>query len=682
MAPSRGLESEPLLWRRRDRARAPSVLAVVASLAGLAALAARSSTRGAELVFDERDAFVTSFAVVDPRERNEHKRVAVATLRLGGGASVAVRYTPEGSALPPLWSRAVLVDAGPSDGGDVRVDVPLLRLRARHNYTAELFVELGGGGGARARARARFATSSTSCGALSDGALVEVVDGSSFSFEVLVTAWVEPSCASWEGLVALDAEGYCVWHYEVDEPGPVSQLEGGDLVFLTGGNMLMMQDRAVRVDTDTHATRSESSGRETTWTAGGGCGCAERCVWVSHECRVVRDAAGRERVLVEADSYVESPFAREGLEIDGERVRPEVVHGYAFNLWDPADDGGEGEWTELVDLTEAFRKYPTGGMMQFAIHGAAQEIAYTCDDDDDDDDGDGDGSEGARRRRRAAAAGFWSDDDAADGGYMDGALSAAQRARWNASGAGDASWRTFNLYHASSGDVYGGWLLVCTLRNANALLAFNVSGGGAALLWTLAAPGALASDFDDADGSVDFYMPHAVELLSETSLLVMDDGGSRRGCANFSETSSERDAACWSRALEIELDLDAMTARVSREWEAPLSDYSYSYGSARYDALAERDYFNVIGGNVNYLGDVGGGDDRYLVAMPDIVNASYRAWELQTAASGDGFDEVGELYFSAAHQLASNGNYRMTPLKSLSGESSASPLVVAERGAR
>ena len=421
--------------------------------------------------------------------------------------------------------------------------------------------------------------------------------------------------------------------------------------------MLMMQDhRARRHGHARDAQRVER--RETTWTAGGGCGCAERCVWVSHECRVVRDADGRERVLVEADSYVESPFAREGLEIDGERVRPEVVHGYAFNLWDPADDGGEGDWAELVDLTEAFRKYPTGGMMQFAIHGAAQEIAYMRDDDDDDDDDDGGGGEargggGARRRRASGAtttrptAGTWT------------AREAQRRGGTRAARA--TSWRTFNLYHAPSGDVYGGWLLVCTLRNANALLAFNVSGGGDAAVGCRARG---AGDRLDAAGQgVDFYMPHAVELLSETSLLVMDDGGSRRGCANFSETSSERDAACWSRALEIELDLDAMTARVSREWEAPLSDYSYSYGSARYDALAERDYFNVIGGNVNYLGDVGGGDDRYLVAMPDIVNASYRAWELQTAASGDGFDEVGELYFSAAHQLASNGNYRMTPLK-------------------
>ena len=44
-----------------------------------------------------------------------------------------------------------------------------------------------------------------------------------------------------------------------------------------------------------------------------------------------------------------------------------------------------------------------------------------------------------------------------------------------------------------------------------------------------------------------------------------------------------------------------------------------------------------------------------------------------------GFEEVAELTFSKAHQTSTNGNYRMTPLKSLKGESSTAPLPIAEQ---
>ena len=174
-------------------------------------------------------------------------------------------------------------------------------------------------------------------------------------------------------------------------------------------------------------------------------------------------------------------------------------------------------------------------------------------------------------------------------------------------------------------------------------------------------------------------MPHAVEVLSETSLLLMDDGGDRPGCTHMSVTNSETDAPCWSRALWIELDTDEWTAHIAREWAQPDADYSYSYGSAEYATMSTADDFNLIGGSVNYLGDVGGGDDRYLVAMVDIVNASYHAWELRAEADDDGaFELVAELSYDNDHAVVTNGNYRLTPVLTLKGESSTPPLRVAE----
>ena len=111
---------------------------------------------------------------------------------------------------------------------------------------------------------------------------------------------------------------------------------------------------------------------------------------------------------------------------------------------------------------------------------------------------------------------------------MDGAVPADDGAGAVLPGKGaDEEWRTINLWHASSGDVYGGWLLVCTLRNSNALLAFNVSEAldTPVLLWTLASPNGLESDFTTVDGEIAFYMPHAVQIYSETEFAFIDDGG-------------------------------------------------------------------------------------------------------------------------------------------------------------
>jgi hypothetical protein len=606
----------------------------------------------------------------------------------GKTARLAVRYSPEASALRPLWSRVVEVAATDAGGSELlRVELPLHRLRARAKYTAELFVKLDDGDDAVAgrSTTTEFHTSDVeACSAFGHGAVADVVeytdddDAEGFSFEVLITAWIQSSCADWEGLVALDGEGWVVWYYNVSNPGPVGQLSGGDLVFLSGGVSLIQQYNAMRVDTDTHAMRSFSEGKAETWTAGGGCSCSGRCVWLSHEMRVVPGADGHEFVITERDTYVESPFGSEGIVVDGQIVVPQILHGYAYDLWAPADDGGEGTWGTLTDLTQSYQKFPHAkGMMNYGIQAAALDQAYTCGADDDTGEQNPDVVAATTRRGLRAASGFWGNDDY-DGGYMDGAIDVNATA--SSAALEQDAWRTFNLWHASSGDLYGGWLFVCTLRNANAVLAFNVSNGNATLLWTLASTGALESDFVAKDGQeMNFYMPHAIEIISETQFMFIDDGGSRKGCKAYSNTNSKTDASCWSRAVMMGIDTDTWKAEIVREWAYPMYDYNYSSASAEYSAMAAEDDFNLVGGNINYLGDLGGGTDRYLVAFSDIVNASYRAFELKISSDDNSkFELVAELSYSNSHAEVTVGNYRMTPLLHLSGESSTAPFPVKD----
>ena len=61
-------------------------------------------------------------------------------------------------------------------------------------------------------------------------------------------------------------------------------------------------------------------------------------------------------------------------------------------------------------------------------------------------------------------------------------------------------------------------------------------------------------------------MPHAVEVLKynatsqATTIAFVDDGGSRPGCVGISQTSTQHDAPCWSRALVVDLSFAGSAA--------------------------------------------------------------------------------------------------------------------------
>ena len=206
------------------------------------------------------------------------------------------------------------------------------------------------------------------------------------------------------------------------------------------------------------------------------------------------------------------------------------------------------------------------------------------------------------------------------------------------------------------------------------------------LLWTLSSTGVLKSDFT-ARGhkEMNFYMPHAVEIISETQLMLIDDGGDRPGCVTMSSTSTNTDLPCWSRAIVIEFDTDKWEAEIIREWASPVADDAYSskvtagLDDDPYANMAETDDFNLVGGNINYLGALGGGVDRYLVAFSDTANATYKAFELTvTAENPHEFELRAELQFSKEHAEVAMGNYRMTPLMHIHGEKSEATLTVSE----
>ena len=250
------MESAPLVASQQPavaaprRARAPLVgLLVAVALAGFAAHSSvtRSSASPRLAAADSRAAaaaapstatathMVSNFTVIDHDGANRLKRIAVATLQssalAGRTAKLAVRYAPEGSALAPLWSAAVEVAAATDGAKELRVELPLHRLRGGANYQAELFVAFAdddAGASAAMSSTASFFTNGPGnnavevCDQFHTGTPVADVfsragaDEKGFTYEVIITGWIEQACNEWEGLVALDAEGYVVWCVRVN----------------------------------------------------------------------------------------------------------------------------------------------------------------------------------------------------------------------------------------------------------------------------------------------------------------------------------------------------------------------------------------------------------------------------------------------------------------------------------
>ena len=138
----------------------------------------------------------------------------------GGGdddqqVDVTIEYAPAGAAgvNMTLWTRVLTKTA---DGSTTHV-VDLFRLRAKQHYTATLYARASASGddgaAATALASATFHSPSFACGDAFDGAspYASEVKGAPGWGLLFTSATV--CLPTWQGVVALDAEGYVVWGY-------------------------------------------------------------------------------------------------------------------------------------------------------------------------------------------------------------------------------------------------------------------------------------------------------------------------------------------------------------------------------------------------------------------------------------------------------------------------------------
>ena len=640
-----------------------TLLRAVFAVAALLTLATRIIPAGvrAELGFStfEDVSAVLGFSSTDSPRAFRHAVRARMRVRAGERWAVAVRYAPRSAtALPPLWSTVANVSAVRS-AAVVEVDFSLARLRPATEYHATLFARrLDGGlrvardGAPRAAGRLDFATAATGCAAFDNGSLALRTAGVA-SYEVLLTPWRQDDCVAdalagdqWQGLLGLDAEGFAVFAHAVDTPGPAQQLGGGDLVMLAGGAQMLAQDVILRLAPDgTEVARSGPP--DGLWTGPRGCVCASRCVTFSHEAREVA-IDGKSYVITELASYSPSPFGAEGVVVDGVRMRPDLLMYENPWVWDGEGDGAE-HWTQLVDLAADFAVVPRSRMSEPVAY-SNDWLNVTCPgpgaSDDDDDP------------HRSLPTG---------NGHRS-----------------NSTMLVSDVLHTSSVDVRDGVLAV-TMREVNAIAAFSLA--TRELLWLVASPGTVHVDGKSLALAAEdeFYAPHMISWLDAERFMFLDDGTTRRGCsAEFASWVASVDpsdvrenvsepfttSACWSRAVVMRVDVAAGEAAIESQFEWPIPDAAYASGSEALSEMAVRDVSNVIGGALWQIP----GSAHFLVGFVDTMSGPDLIWEVAFPVSGD-VQVYAAMEISGDHGFAgAPGLYRVTPIRSLDGESATSPI--------
>ena len=257
---------------------------------------------------------------------------------------------------------------------------------------------------------------------------------------------------------------------------------------------------------------------------------------------------------------------------------------------------------------------------------------------------------------------------------------------------GNATRTALDYHHASSISVGRDGAMYVALRNLNVV--FCLGAGGEGLRWTIAATPQL-SDYTFERDVDKFYTPHSVVELADGRIAMIDDGNSRPGCNHQSGY-----AGCWSRAVIYELNGKTKVCKLVWQFADPygLNGASQTDGLdaqnttghnvsaadvSRLSSIAStedvyrkevetRDLFNWDGGSINRLEN-----GRLLVAFTSpyssrTFNPEYSMVAYEVDPEGVAVTSI--VVPAGTEQLEKQGAYRFIPWKSALGESASAPF--------
>ena len=498
----------------------------------------------------------------------------------------AVRYAPTaGSSLPALWTAATRTVAS----------LDLYRLRPATAYAAELFRSCDADE-PELVASATFTSRATGFLRFDGAPYADVRGAPSWALGSLATfpGFEASDSKVFEGLFAIDAEGWVVWAYAACAPEAWDRTASGSVVVLSraGGGCAGAVRRGdapaafekLRADgetVDAATSRINVVAVDGTLEAQHLATCGgppSNFSAVSHEARVLDDG----RIATTSYSVRIGTVATQ--DPDGTTISYGLVASSLIDVWDPAT----GAFETLYDLAD-LAPLPFGRTL----------------------------------------AGRWNAVRASCGPQAEDAL---------------------DYHHVSSVSVSEttGDFIVAS-RNLDAVWSLRADGSGAR--WTLDA--AAFADAGDA-----FAAPHAARQLGDGSLLLVDDGNSRPGCAAIADDDL---SPCYSRVARYEQD--------DGSWRLA---WAFAFPEAADSPAARaKDVFNAVGGSVAPRD--GGGYVVGFTSLADRDGAVPGGLVLDVDAAGH-VAATAALPRDGSSSAFSQNAYRFVPWDSIAGESAASPL--------
>ena len=480
---------------------------------------------------------------------------------VGSTLSVSVEYKPrKGSSLPSLWTAP---ETFVVDGMSATYSVDLFRLRAAQDYVYRVFAAAEGAAATEV-AGGYFTAQSTGWHRFDSGAYA-AVSGDAPSFEVGAFA-VYPSYTAHEqakqwfqGLVAVDAEGWVVWMYSL------CMLEAWDflpdhtiaLIARSDGSCSELTDHGKGTSAKSFKGEDgslyEANSQLQKILPDGtlvtqfieSCGDGPlNFNKLSHECRVDKNSKDLQVLTTQYKAMV-VPNVSVPLKMGPTQTLVEHVDTFATTevvAWDHEANAV----STLYDLNDVFSPTSAGAFFETT---AWNSVHMTC--------------------------------------------------------AGASARNAIEFHHVSSISVGRDDNILVSSRNLDTIWSLKRDGSG--LQWTLSSHDEVGSDFSFERDLDKFYQPHAVIQLDNGNIVMMDDGTDRPGCTIM------RTGQCFSRAIMYRLDREAMVARVVWQFEAP-DDVTGLYRSPEdMQTFAQQSTWNEVGGSVYRLAN-----GNYLVAFSSV----------------------------------------------------------------
>ena len=551
---------------------------------------------------------------------------------------VSIEYHANHSSLTPLWSDRVLVTTSMKAGVTNTGEVHIMRLRAKTGYTFSVWVQAVGEDFATKEYTSTFTTVGTGYARFDDQPLLTLMaDTPSFematfavypAYEVNATGphGTGAEDKEFEGLIAVDAEGWVVWYYHTQA------LQAWD--FTAEGDVILLDRSDGSLAGETSRTHNVSGA---IWNA-------------NSQMQIVSNTGNKQSQFIQ--------------ECTGHPLNYNQLGG---ELRIDSTAKSDGVSSDVLTVTSHAVRFPnvtvTTRVTREEVHTTTRDTFI--------------GGKIARWNRESNELETIYDMFDISDPHSD----MIESANWATSVveqvgcSGEETLEAIDFHHISSVTVGNDGNFIVASRNLDTVWSLNHDGSGVA--WTFSSS-LSSTDFGFGGNADKFFSPYDVHQMPNGNIVMIDDGTNRPGCA------AATTAGCWSRAIQYSLNPLTLTADVVWQFEFPFAlnkkVASGENSTKVWEHAMLRDAYNTQGGSVAKLPN-----GNYLISLTSVSDS--RAWN--PAGSSFAFEidldgakmRVGEqiiyakmVFPTPSYDVDAQNGFRFKPWSTINGETISCPF--------